>query len=202
MGTFVGKVMSLLFNTPSRFVIAFLPRSKCLLISWLQSPSAVILEPIILTIVWSQAKLQGGNTAPPISRNWMKGLLSMALLARARPIFPMPVFPITKLSQASYPHPSEGRQNENHNHGNLTKLITWITALSNPVKLWAMPHRATQDGRVMVESSDKTWSTGEENGKPLQYSCLENPMNSTKRQKDMTQKYELPRSEDAQYATE
>ena len=43
--TFVGKVMSLLFNMLSRSVIAFLPRSKCLLISWLQSPSAVILEP-------------------------------------------------------------------------------------------------------------------------------------------------------------
>ena len=43
--TFVGKVMSLLFNMLSRFVIAFLPRSKCLLISWLQSPSTVILEP-------------------------------------------------------------------------------------------------------------------------------------------------------------
>ena len=43
--TFVGKVMSLLFTMPSRLVIAFLPRSKCLLISWLQSPSAVILEP-------------------------------------------------------------------------------------------------------------------------------------------------------------
>ena len=43
--TFVNKVMSLLFNTLSRFVIAFLPKSKCLLISWLQSPSAVILEP-------------------------------------------------------------------------------------------------------------------------------------------------------------
>ena len=43
--TFVGKVMPLLFNMPSRFVIGFLPRSKCLLISWLQSSSAVILEP-------------------------------------------------------------------------------------------------------------------------------------------------------------
>ena len=43
--TFVSKVMSLLFNMPSRLVIAFLPRSKCLLISWLQSPLAVILEP-------------------------------------------------------------------------------------------------------------------------------------------------------------
>ena len=45
---FVSKVMSLVFNTLSRFVIAFLPRSKCLLISWLQSPSAVILEPKII----------------------------------------------------------------------------------------------------------------------------------------------------------
>ena len=44
-----------------------------------------------------------------------------------------------------------------------------------------MPCRATQDRRVMVESSDKTWSTGEGNGKPLQYSFLENPMNSMKR---------------------
>ena len=43
--TFVGKVMSLLFNTLSRLVTTFLPRSKCLLISWLQSPSAMILEP-------------------------------------------------------------------------------------------------------------------------------------------------------------
>ena len=60
--------------------------------------------------------------------------------------------------------------------------------------------RATQDGRVMVESSGKTWSTGEENGKPLQYSCLKNPMNSMKRQKIRTLKDELPRSVSAQYA--
>ena len=53
----------------------------------------------------------------------------------------------------------------------------------------------------MVESSDKTWSTGEGNGKPLQYSCLENPMNSMKRQKYRTLKEELPRSIGAQYAT-
>ena len=51
--TFVGKVMSLLFNILSRFVIAFLPRSKHLLISWLQSPSAVILEPKTITVVSS-----------------------------------------------------------------------------------------------------------------------------------------------------
>ena len=53
----------------------------------------------------------------------------------------------------------------------------------------------------MVERSDKMWSTGEGNGKPLQYSCLENPMNSKKRQKDRILKDELPRSVGAQYAT-
>ena len=53
----------------------------------------------------------------------------------------------------------------------------------------------------MVERSDKMWSTGEGNGKPLQYSCLENPMNSMKRQKDRTLKDELPRWVGAQYAT-
>ena len=64
-----------------------------------------------------------------------------------------------------------------------------------------MPSRATQDGRVMVDSSDKTWSTGEGNGKPLQYSSFENPKNSMKRQKDRTLKGELPRSVGAQHAT-
>ena len=53
----------------------------------------------------------------------------------------------------------------------------------------------------MVESSDKTWSTGERNGKPLQYSCLENPMNRMKRQKDRTLKDEHLRLVGAQYAT-
>ena len=53
----------------------------------------------------------------------------------------------------------------------------------------------------MVESSDKTWSTGEGNGRPLQYSCPENPMNSMKRQHDRILKEELPRSVGAQYAT-
>ena len=62
--------------------------------------------------------------------------------------------------------------------------------------LWGHPKRAG-----MVESSDTMWSTGEGNGKPLQYSCLENPMNSMKRQKDRTLKDELPRSAGVQYAT-
>ena len=77
---------------------------------------------------------------------------------------------------------------------------TRTTALSNSMKL-SHAHGATQDGWVMVERSDRMWSAGEGNGKPLQYSCLENPMNSMKRRKDRTLKEELPGSIGAQYAT-
>ena len=59
----------------------------------------------------------------------------------------------------------------------------------------------TRDKRAMVERSDRMWSTGEGNDKPLQSSCLENPMNSMKRQNDRILKEELPRSVGAQYAT-
>ena len=62
-------------------------------------------------------------------------------------------------------------------------------------------HGATQEGRVMVERSDRMWSTGEGNGKPLQYSCLEICMNRMKRQNDRILKEELPRSVGAQQAT-
>ena len=77
---------------------------------------------------------------------------------------------------------------------------TRTTALSNSMKLshtWG----ATQDGWVMVERSDRMWSTGEGNGKPLQYSCPENPMNSMKRENDRILKEELHRSVGSQYAT-
>ena len=70
--------------------------------------------------------------------------------------------------------------------------VFFIVQLSHPY--------ITQDRRVMVKSSDKTWSTGVGNGKPLQYSCHENPMNSIKRQKDRTLKGELLRPLAAQYA--
>ena len=53
----------------------------------------------------------------------------------------------------------------------------------------------------MVERSEKKWSAGEGNGKPFQYSCLENPMNSMKRQNERILKDELPRSVSAQYTT-
>ena len=74
------------------------------------------------------------------------------------------------------------------------------TALSNSMKLsnavWGHPRWVG-----LGERSDRMWSTGEGNGKPLQYSCLENPMNSMKRQNDMLLKEQLPRSVGAQYAT-
>ena len=77
---------------------------------------------------------------------------------------------------------------------------TRTTALSNSMKL-SHACRATQDRQVMVERSDRMWSTGAGNGKTLQYSCLENPMNSMKRQNDRILKEELPRSVGTQYAT-
>ena len=77
---------------------------------------------------------------------------------------------------------------------------TSTTALSNSMKP-SHASGATQDGRDIVERSDRMWSTGEGNGKPLQYSCLENPMNSRKRQNDRILKEKLPRSAGAQYAT-
>ena len=81
-------------------------------------------------------------------------------------------------------------------HSNHTRT----TALSNSMKL-SHDSGATQDGQVMVERSDRMWSIGEGNDKPFQYSCLEKPMNSMKRQNDRILKEELPRSVRAQYAT-
>ena len=79
---------------------------------------------------------------------------------------------------------------------------SWITTLLlqrglwNSIKLWAMPCRTTQDGQVIVESSEKMWSTGGGNGNPLQYSCHENPM---KRQKYKTLEDKPSRLECVQY---
>ena len=77
---------------------------------------------------------------------------------------------------------------------------TRTTALSNSVKP-SHALGATQDGRVMVERSDRMWSTGEGNGKPLKYSCLQNPMNTMKSQNDKIQEEELSRSVSAQNTT-
>ena len=82
-------------------------------------------------------------------------------------------------------------------------VLQWVAtaALSNSMKLWAVLCRATKMDGSWWRVLTKMWSIGEGNGKPLRYSCLENPMNSMKRQKDMTWKDELPRSVGTQYAT-
>ena len=145
---------------------------------------------ITSTIVWPQVKQQGGDTAGPINRknelniNWAWPCPSEQ--------DPKSIYPMRKFPWTSYPYSSEGRQTENPNPRKLTKLITWPTTLSNSIKLWAMQCRATQEGQVMMESSDKMWSTGEGKDKQLQYSCLRNPMISMKRQKDNTLKMNYP----------
>ena len=103
----------------------------------------------------------------------------MIPLIRARTRFPHKQF---------LPSGSSHEQIGNHNYRKLTKLVTWITALSNWMELWAMLCRA-QDRWVMVENSDKIWFIGEGNGKPLQYSCLDNPMKIMKKQKDDSERW-------------
>ena len=78
---------------------------------------------------------------------------------------------------------------------------TWIRNLWNSMKLWAMSCRATQEGWIIAESSDKMWSTGGGNGKPPLYTCHENLMKCIKGEKNTTLKNESPRSESVQYAT-
>ena len=85
-----------------------------------------------------------------------------------------------------------------NSHRKLTKLITRTTILPNSMKL-----EPCHVGPPKMDGScsDKMWSTGEGNGNPFQYSCLESPMNSIKRQNDSIMKEELPKSVGAQYAT-
>ena len=121
------------------------------------------------TIVRPQVKQQGGNTTLPFNRKLIKDLLSMVPPHQNKTQFPpQSLSPIRKLPLGSDPSPLESRETENHNHRKLNNLITWTTALSNSMKLRAMLCRATQGEPIMVENSDRMWSTGEGNDKPLQ----------------------------------
>ena len=145
---------------------------------------------------WRAAVNEVAKTWTRLNNNW-----AWPCAPEQEPVLPTASPSHQEASTTSYLHPSEGRQNENHNHRKLTNLITWIPTLSNSVKLWAMLCRATQDRRGMAESSDKMWSTEAVIGKPLQHFWLENPMNYMKRQKYMTPKDESPRSIGVQYAS-
>ena len=113
-------------------------------------------------------------------------------------------------SDKEIPH-TQGKRNPSkmvgvargHQRGDALKPYSQKTSQSNHTRTTASSNSmkpslacgATQDGQVMAERSDRMWSTGEGTGKPLQYSCLENPMNSMKWQNDRISKEELPRSE-------
>ena len=121
-------------------------------------------------------------------------------MAGTRPSFPLSLsYQEASISLLSF---SISGQTDWKLHRKLNNLLTWTTALSNSMKLWVCcVGPSKMDGSDMVESSDKIWSTGEGNGKPLQYSCLENSMNIMKSWKDRTLKGELSRLVGAQYAT-
>ena len=97
--------------------------------------------------------------------------------------------------------PSEGRQTENHNDRKLTNLITWATALSNSVKLWALPSGPPKMDGSWWRFLTKCGPLEKGIANHFSILALRTPMNSMKRQKDMTLKDELPRSVGAQYAT-
>ena len=130
--------------------------------------------------VWPEVKLQRGNTAPPSEKIGLKIYWVWPHPPEQDPDSSTASPSHQEVPQASYPYPSEGKQHGNSSYRKLTKLITWIIALSKSVKLRGMPCRAIQGGWITVESPDKTLSIGEEKGKPLQHFCLENPMNSIK----------------------
>ena len=115
--------------------------------------------------------------------------------------FPQPAPPIRNLPQASYPHPSEDRQNENHNHRKLTQLITWITALSNSIKLWAMLCRAAQVTRSWWRVLTKCGPLEKRIANHFSILALRIPWTVWKGKIYMTLKDELPRSIGVQYAT-
>ena len=114
------------------------------------------------TIVWPQVKQQGGTTALPINKTQVPPPVSLYHREPSISLLPFSIRGKTDWKPQS-------QKNSQTDY------------MDSSMKLWAMQCRATQDGQVMAESSDKMWSTGVGNGKPLQYSCLENPMNSMKR---------------------
>ena len=162
--TFVGKVMSLIFNTLSRLVITFLPRNKCLLISWLQSPSVVILQP-------PKIKSATVSTVSPSICLEVMGPDAMILvfwMLNFKPTFWLSSFTFIKRLFSS------------------SLSVIRVVSSAYLQLLIFLP-------AVMVHWRREWQATS--------YTCLENPMNSMKRQKDRTLKDELPKSVGAQYAT-
>ena len=116
---------------------------------------------------FASGQTTGGSAAPQSVENWIKHFLSMASPTRTRCSFPH----CQSLPSESFHKPLISiRQSANHSHRKLTKLITWITAISNSMKISIMLWRAIWEGLGVVESSDNMWAMGKGNGKPSQYS--------------------------------
>ena len=129
-----------------------------------------------------------GTEPPPSTENWIQYYWAWLCQSEQDPGSPTVTVSHQEASITLWSWFIRGQTEWKPQSHKINQTDPMATALSNSMKLWAVPCRATQDRQVMVESSDKTWPTGEGNDKPLQYSCLENPMNSMKRQKDRTLK--------------
>ena len=161
----------------------------------LKEVAITAITPITPTIVWTQAKLQGGNTAPLTStENWIKFWPHPSDQDPDSPTA-SPFHQEASISLLSFSIRGQTEWKPQLQKTNQTDHLDHSVKLLNETISHAMW------GHAMVKSSDKTWSIGEGNGKPLQYSCLESPMNSTTRQKHTTPKDERPRLVGAQYAT-
>ena len=126
-----------------------------------------------------------GTHLCPLTENWTKDLLSMALPIRTRPNFPLSQAGSIRFISLSIRGPTERKPQSLKT--NPTDHMT--IALSTSMKLWAMSCRANQDWWVMVEHSDKTWSTGQRNGKPIWHSFLENTMRTSVQFNSVAQLY-------------
>ena len=131
---------------------------------------------ITSTIVWPQDKQQGGNTVVAHQQKIRLKIYG----AWPHPSEQDPVSPSVSLchQEASISLLSfsiRGQTKWKPQSQKSNQLITWILALSNSMKLWAMPCRAIQDGQVMMESSDKTWSSGEGNANYFRILALRTP---------------------------
>ena len=159
------------------------------------------IEPLDSRTESPQAKQLTGKEYSPSAADWIKDLLGMVLPVEQDPVFctasPSHQEACTSLLSSSIRGQTEEARTT------IPQLPEWKPQLlkahkndnmdhSNSMKLWAMACRPTQDRQVMLESSVKTWSNGEGNGKSLHYSCLKNPLNSMKSQKDVTPEDEPP----------
>ena len=163
--------------------------------SFLEVTNSPAIEPVDSRTEFKNSKQQTGWEHSPTHQEIIKLKIYWAwpcppkqdsVLPTASPsseILPKPLILIQQSIDRSKNSNPTAYRTKNLRYRDITKMTTWITALCNSVKLWAMPSRATQATWVIMESYEKLWSIRKGNDKPLQYSCLKNPMNIMKNKK-------------------